>query len=148
MHESNLTFSEAAKNELSILGDAVQEILHLTTTALEKDDESYAYRIEPLEEVIDDMVLMLRNRHTDRLCKGICSIDSGLIFLDTVTQLERAADQCSSIALFFLGKKNDAIMHNHHLYLQELHASNDQPYLEEQAKRREQFLVPLQNIQN
>ncbi len=148
MYESGMSFSDVAKKELNILGEAIQEILHLTTTALETDDESVAHKIEPLEEVIDDMVLLLRSRHTARLCNGTCSIDSGLIFLDTVTQMERAADQCSSIALFFLGRKDDAIMQNHHLYLQELHASGDQSYLDEQSKRREQFLVPLQNIQN
>lgn len=147
MHESGLSFSDVAKKELSILGEAIQEILHLTTSALETDDESIAHKIEPLEEVIDDMVLLLRSRHTARLCNGACSIDAGLIFLDTVTLLERAADQCSSIALFFLGRKDDAIMQNHHLYLQELHASGDQSYLDEQSRRREQFLVPLQNVQ-
>lgn len=147
MHEDSITFSDVAKKELNVLSEAVLEIVHLTAEALSSDDESVAYRIEPLEEVIDDMVLMLRNRHTARLCEGICSINSGLIFLEVIAQLERAADQCSSIALFFLGKNNDAIMQNHHLYLQELHTSNDKPYLEEQAKRREQFLIPLQNIQ-
>ena len=105
-----------------------------------------ARRIEPLEEVIDDMVLLLKNRHRDRLCEGICSVNGGLIFLDTLTYLERTADQCSSIAMLLLGKNNEEIMQNHHLYMQELHASTDQSYLAEQENRRTQYLVPLKNM--
>jgi phosphate:Na+ symporter len=99
-----------------------------------------------LEEVIDDMVLLLKNRHTSRLCKGTCSIESGLIFMDVLTYFERTADQCSSIAMLLLGKHNEDIMNNHHLYLQELHANADQSYLAEQNMRREQYMTRLENI--
>lgn len=146
MSDSNLTFSESAQKELEIIGDAVTEILRLTLEALENDNDYTARRIEPLEEVIDDMVLLLKNRHTDRLCQGICSINSGLIFMDMLTYFERAADQCSSIAMLMLGKNNEEIMKNHHLYLQELHASGDQSYIAEQENRKAQYLVPLENI--
>ena len=139
--------SEGAQHELDILADAIQEILRLTAEALEDDSDYIARRIEPLEEVIDDMVLLLKDRHTARLCQGICSIDSGLVFMDMLTYYERTADQCSSIAMLMLSKHNEEIMKNHHLYLQELHASTDQSYLAEQENRREQYLVPLKNIE-
>ncbi|MBQ9941372.1 MAG: Na/Pi cotransporter family protein [Christensenellaceae bacterium] len=147
MADQQIAFSESAQKELDILGDAVKEIIRLTVEAMEKNSESIARRIEPLEEVIDDMVLLLRNRHTARLCQGICQINSGLIFMDALTHLERAADQCSSIAMLLLGMNNEAIMKNHHQYLQELHSSADQSYLAEQNNRREQYLVPLENIE-
>jgi len=146
MSDGEIAFSESAKKELNVLGEAVQEILRLTLEALGEDSEYVARRIEPLEEVIDDMVLLLKDRHTARLCQGICNIDSGLIFMDMLTYLERTADQCSSIAMLMLGKKNDAIMKNHHLYLQELHASSDQSYLAEQAMRKGQFITRLEQI--
>ena len=146
MHECGYKFSEGAKKELSILTDAVQEILRLTVEALANDSDYITRRIEPLEEVIDDMVLLLKDKHTARLCEGICSIDSGLIFMDILTYYERTADQCSSIAMLILSKNNEAIMKNHHLYLQELHASADQSYLAEQENRRAQYLVPLEQI--
>lgn len=146
MADSELKFSDSAKQELDILGDAVQEILRLTIEALETDNDYIARRIEPLEEVIDDMVLLLKNRHTERLCQGICSIDSGLCFMDMLTYFERTADQCSSMAMLILGRNNEEIMKNHHLYLHELHASGDQSYMAEQENRRVQYLVPLENI--
>ena len=145
--DSAIEFSESAQKELDILGSAVEEILRLTVDAFEQDNLTITRRIEPLEEVIDDMVLMLRNRHTDRLRQGICSIDSGLVFIDALTYLERTADQCSSLAMLMMGRDDEDIMKNHHHYLQELHDSDDRSYLAEQEMRRAQYLVPLEQIQ-
>ena len=144
--DANIHFSSGARQELGILGNAVQEILRLTVEALEKDSDSIARRIEPLEEVIDDMVLLLKNRHTDRLCHGICSINTGLVFMDALTTFERLADQCSSIAMLMLGRNNEEILKNHHMYLHELHEHGNQSYRAEQENRREQYLVPLMNV--
>lgn len=146
--ENELSFSESARQELDLITEAVDEILHLTVEALKEDDEKIVRKIEPLEEVIDDMVLLLKDRHTARLCQGTCSINAGLVFMDMLTYFERTADQCSSIAMLMLAKDNGEIMKNHHFYLHELHKSADQSYLAEQAKRKEQFLLPLQNIKN
>ena len=147
LHDAGLTFSESAQKELDILGGAVEEIIGLTASALEEDNEDTARRIEPLEEVIDDMVLLLKDRHASRLRQGVCSVDTGLTFMDMLTHLERAADQCSSIAMLMLGRHNEDIMKNHHLYLQELHQSGDHSYLGELEARTAQYLEPLRNIQ-
>ena len=144
--DAELSFSESAQKELDILSAAVEDILDLTVQALTEDDEDVARRIEPLEETIDDMVLLLRDRHAARLRQGVCQMDSGLVFIDTLTYLERAADQCSSIAMLMLGRNDEEIMKNHHRYLQELHSSGSGSYLEEQEMRRQQYLVPLEQI--
>ncbi|MBQ4040559.1 MAG: Na/Pi cotransporter family protein [Oscillospiraceae bacterium] len=146
MSTGSITFSETARQELDILSDAVHEIIHLTIDALEKEDDEAARLIEPLEEVIDDMVIMLKSRHTDRLCQGICNINSGLIFMEMLTNFERAADQCSNIAMLVIGKHNDAILKNQHQYLNELHSSGDKSYVREHERRREQYIVPLENL--
>ena len=146
--DSNLSFSEQARKEMAVLGEAVVEILRLTVDALEKDSVSTARRIEPLEEVIDDMVLMVKNGHSARLRKGQCAIETGLIYMDLLTNLERTADQCSNIALLVLGKNDASIMNNYHNYIRDLHISGDQTYLAEQKNRREQYLVPLEALQN
>lgn len=144
--EQEVSFSKTAKKELNIIEDAISEILRLTIEAMTDENDYVARRIEPLEEVIDDMVLLLKNRHTDRLCKGVCSINGGLIFMDILTYLERTADQCSNIAMLLLGKNDEEISKNHHLYMQELHTSSDQSYLAEQENRKAQYLTPLKNL--
>lgn len=146
MNVSEVKFSDIALCELDILGEAVQEIMRLTIEALETDNEYITKRIEPLEEIIDRMVLLLKERHTSRLCQGKCTINSGLIFMDALTYLERTADQCSNTAMRILGKKDAEIMKNHHAYLHALHTSGDHSYRAEQENRRLQYLVPLENM--
>ena len=141
------SFSDNAKIELALLCDAVSEILTITVDAFESDDNHKAKAIEPLEETIDDMVLMLRDRHTQRLKAGTCSIGTGLVFMEALTHLERAADHCSSIGVMMLARGDKKIQHNHHKFLHELHVGNDAEYRAESDRRREQYLAPLYEIQ-
>ena len=146
LKNENAAFSDNAVKELQIITDAVNEILGITVNAFSKDDNQAAKAIEPLEEVIDDMVMILRDRHTKRLKSGSCSVNSGLVFMECLTHLERASDQCSSIAVMMLARENDAILQNHYDYLREIHAGNDAAYAAEKDRRREQYIKPLKAI--
>lgn len=147
LQSESATFSDMAKQELKIIGDAVNEILRITVDAFASGDNEAAKSIEPLEETIDDMVMILRDRHTKRLKNGTCSVGSGLVFMEALTYLERASDQCSSIAVMMLARNNENILQNHYDYLREIHAGNDIAYSSEKARRREQFIKPLKEIQ-
>ena len=140
-------FSDMAKKELDIIGDAVNEILSITVDAFTNNDNEMARKIEPLEETIDDMIMILKDKHTKRLKNGACNVASGLVFMESLTFLERASDQCSSIALMMLARNNEAILENHYDYLREVHAGNDEAYNAEKKRRREQYIVPLRQIQ-
>ena len=135
--------SESAIGELKVLGQAVSEIMALTVEAFSKDSNELAKTIEPLEETIDDVVLLLKDRHTKRLKNGTCSINSGLVFMEALTHLERVSDHCSSVAVMMLAREDDAIMLNHHDYLHEVHMGTDKNYRTERNRRREQYLIPL-----
>lgn len=138
--------SDMAKAELKILASAVKEIIQITVDAFTNDDNQAAKAIEPLEETIDDMVMVLRDRHTKRLKNGTCNVSSGLVFMETLTYMERASDQCSSIAVMMMARNNEAILHNHYDYLREIHAGNDAAYNAEKDRRREQYITPLKEI--
>ena len=147
LKNENTTLSDMAKKELTILCAAINEILDITVRAFANDDLDAAKKIEPLEETIDDMVMILRDRHTQRLKSGTCTISSGLVFMETLTYLERASDHCSAIAVMLIGKSDDNIMNNHYDYLREVHTGNDEYYRHERIARREQYLKPLKEIQ-
>ena len=147
MVEAGTAFSERAMRELELVGTAVNEILEITVDAMTHDDNEKAKAIEPLEETIDDMIMILRDRHTKRLKAGTCSVESGLVFMETLVHLERASDQCSSIAVMMLARKNEHILQNHYDYLKEIHAGSDEDFNTARAKRREQYITPLNNIQ-
>ena len=140
-------FSEMAKKELSIVCGAVNEIIDITVQAFTNDDNVAAATIEPLEETIDDMVMVLKDRHTKRLKTGACSIGSGLVFMDALNHLERTSDHCSAIGVMMLARNNEAILQNHHDYLHMIHQGNNESYRAEKNRRREQYLKPLNEIQ-
>ena len=146
LKEDGSKFSDQAKQELELICGAVNEILAITVEAFTENDNEKAQRIEPLEEVIDDMVRLLKDRHTKRLKSGSCSISCGLVFMEALTHLERASDQCSSIAVQMLCRQNEAVLHNHYDYLREVHEGNDESYRQELHRRREQYITPLKNI--
>ena len=146
MVEAGTGFSEAAMRELELVYTAVNEILDITVNAITNDDNEKAKAIEPLEETIDDMIMMLRDRHTKRLKAGTCTVESGLVFMETLVHLERASDQCSSIAVMMLARNNKYILQNHYDYLKEIHAGSDEDFNLARAKRREQYIKPLNEI--
>lgn len=146
LQSESSTFSEVAKKELNIICGAVNEILSITVDAFGREDNEAAKAIEPLEETIDDMVMILRDRHTKRLKSGACSVGSGLVFMETLTYLERASDQCSSIALMMLARNNEDILQNHYDYLREIHAGSDVAYQAERERRRQQYIKPLREL--
>ncbi len=147
LQEEKASFSDMARKELAVLCDAVNEILQITVDAFANNDNQAAKAIEPLEEVIDDMVMILKDRHTKRLKQGSCNVSGGLVFMEMLTYMERASDQCSSIAVMMLARNNESIKHNHYEYLREIHAGNDDAYRDEMNRRREQYIAPLKAIQ-
>ena len=146
LQSESTSFSDTAKKELALITSAVNEILDITVKAFASDDNEAAKAIEPLEETIDDMIMMLKDRHTKRLKNGQCSVGSGLVFMEALTYFERASDQCSSIAVMMLARHNDQILQNHYEYLREIHAGGDVAYLAERDRRREQYIKPLKEI--
>ena len=141
------TLSDSARKELKLICSAVQEIIDITVNAFANNDDEAAKSVEPLEETIDDMVMILRDRHTKRLKNGSCTINSGLVFMEALTHLERVSDHCSGIAVMMLARTNEHILLNHNDYLRQLHQGGDEGYRSERARRREQYLMPLKEVQ-
>ena len=108
MQEKKIGLSKYAKEELEVLCGALTEILGLTVGTLRQNDWEAAASVEPLEEIIDQIKTVLRNRHITRLKKGECSVEAGFVWADLLTDMERISDHCSNIALSIM----DAHEHN------------------------------------
>lgn len=98
LKNKGISFSPAARQEYQIMSAAVQEVTGLAYTAFVTGDIGAARRIEPLEQVIDDLKEELRTRHIRRMQQGTCGIEAGFIWSDLLTDLERVSDHCSNIA--------------------------------------------------
>ena len=97
--EKGVEFSDEAKKELSVLTSCVHELLSMTLNSFINNDIESAYKIEPLEQVVDGLKEQLRSKHINRLQQGNCTIEAGFIWSDILTNIERTADHCSNIAV-------------------------------------------------
>lgn len=102
IHDKKLEFSGQAKKELTVLIDAVLEILDLALASFERDDLDSAVMVEPLEQVVDYLRDVLKKQHIRRLRKQECTIELGFVLTDILTNLERVSDHCSNIAACIL----------------------------------------------
>ena len=82
MNLEKLEFTDDAKEEYELVVEAVLEITQITVDAFQTLDVMKAKAIEPLEEVIDDIVATLKDRHIERLKQGRCTTPNGLAFVD------------------------------------------------------------------
>ncbi len=98
LHAKKIELPLDAQEELATLERAVREISSLSLQAFETGDLETASRVEPLEQVIDTLKDQLRTRQIARLQKGACSLETGFIWTDLLTNFERVADHCSNIA--------------------------------------------------
>ena len=99
LREKGIEFSPVAREEIAVLCAATSEILSLTEKAYVSNDLAVAYDVEPLEQVIDNLKKLLRNNHIVRLRDGACTVETGFIWSDLITNFERVSDHCSNVAV-------------------------------------------------
>ncbi|MBQ9923539.1 MAG: Na/Pi cotransporter family protein [Clostridia bacterium] len=116
--EKKVVFSDDAKRELNVLIAAVEEIVGLAMGAFEAENVKEAYKVEPLEEMIDMLCDELKLHHVNRVQAGQCTLDQGFVFNDLITNLERVADHCSNIAVAMI--ELEAGVFDTHEYLNSL----------------------------
>ena len=139
MHDKQLEFSRSAKYELSVMSAAVGEVMDLAVKAFAENDAQAASCVEPLEQVVDDLKDELRTRHILRMKKGECSIEAGFVWSDLLTNLERASDHCSNVALCVLDLKKHTLSAH-----ETQHERKDVPEFSEHYRRySEKYALPL-----
>ena len=124
--EKKLQFSGDAKRELSVMINAVKEIVNLAYDSFINKNLDSAIQVEPLEQVVDNLKDSIKSRHIARLQKGECTIELGFVLTDLLTNLERVSDHCSNIAgcMLELAHKDLAI----HEYLRAVKEGNKEEY--------------------
>lgn len=115
----HIEFTHGAAHELKIITDAVMEIVTISFSSFENDDVSLAYRVEPLEEMIDILCDKAKHNHVERVRSGECTLEHGFVFNDMITDLERIADHCSNIGVAMI--ELDANLFDTHEYLTNLY---------------------------
>ena len=120
--EKKMEFSEQAKSEITTMMSAVSEILSLALGAFVENDLEKAYKVEPLEQVVDNLQSFIKKQHVTRLRKKECTIEMGFVLSDLLTNLERVSDHCSNIAVCIIEIAHESFdMHSYLQNLKDLH---------------------------
>ena len=129
LHKKGLKFSASAKKDLEVLGEAVEDIVNTAYEVFDKQDMKLAEKIEPLEEVIDELSKEMKRRHVQRLRSGECTIEMGFILSDITTCLERVADHCSNIGVCVTQVNED--LYDTHSHLNTVKSHPDETFYHE-----------------
>ena len=119
-----------------MLTAAVTEIITIAVKAFVENDLELAYRVEPLEELIDNLCDEMKSHHIERLQQGVCTLSHGFVFTDLLTNYERVGDHCSNIAVAMIELESDSFdTHEYIISLAEAHNHGFDEYYEEYSKK-------------
>lgn len=140
MHSKGLSFTEQGQKELDLLGAAVRDIMNITEAAFASGDTDIAVKVEPLEEVIDDLVMEIKERHIERLKQGNCSMEAGILLEDILTNYERVSDHCSNIAASMIEIRADEL--DMHQYV-DVEVKGSDPFFRKEYRRlKNVYILP------
>ena len=146
LSEEDIVLSEEALKELAVAQDLVRKIMDYTVVAFERRDVSAARHIEPLEEVMDDLINMLHDNHLSRLRDGECSVKAGIVFLDVLSHMERIADICSNIGVAIVARVNPETASRAHTYISSLHQGGDSEFNDEYINAHSEVFGKLEEV--
>ena len=144
LHQNQAVFPKAAISELNVLQQLLDTILEYCGTAFEKRDLAAARHIEPLEQVMDDMVNAMKDNHLERLRGGVCSTFVGTEFLNLLSEAGSISDVCSNIGLATIARAVPDIKHQTHDYISMLHSGQDEAFNQEYRTAHDKYFELLQ----
>ncbi|MBO5434221.1 Na/Pi cotransporter family protein, partial [bacterium] len=127
---------ELVEDIRTIVG-AILEVVTLTTHAFSKNSNELALRIEPLEQVIDRLVLKAKNRHIKRIQYGECPIELDFLISELFNDFERISDHCSNIGASIL-KANDLTIDKHE-FLKQLKSYDNKDFSKTYDEYKEKY---------
>lgn len=105
-------FSDVALNELKQITNATLQCIEMALQAYEFDDKILAKQALPIEQTVDKLEETFRSSHIKRLSENKCSSIAGVVFLDTISNLERISDHASNIAMTILDENKSLTTEN------------------------------------
>lgn len=138
-------FSKYALSELAVLREVLDTILDYTSDAFKNQNLPAARQIEPLEEVVDDMVNVLKNNHLERLRKGECGVFNGTEFCNLLSEAERISDVCSNVGVATVARATPGIKHQVHDYISMLHSGRDENFNRAYQEAHDRYFRLLQS---
>ena len=135
--DKNITFTSDAIREIRNITGALKRILAMVVEAFNNNDIELAYKIEPLEEIIDELCIKMKANHIARLTAGSCTLLNGYIYNDMVGDFERISDHCSNIAATMIEMEGGVL--GIHTYTNDIKSRHTHNYEENYRKFKNEF---------
>ena len=123
IEEKKAPLSPEGLAEIKVATAAIREIMEIAIKAFDENNLELAYRVEPLEQVVDGIIEGIKLNHINRLQAGKCTIQQGFVLSDILTNYERVSDHCSNIAVAMIELSKSAF--DTHEYLDKLKTMDD-----------------------
>ena len=143
LNKKENTFSADALSELNVLRKLLDTILDHTNEAFRKQNLVEARQIEPLEQVVDDMVNVLKSNHLERLRNGACGVFNGSEFFNLLSEAERISDVCSNLGVATVARAIPEIHHQIHDYISRLHSGRDEEFNQVYQQAHDEYFEML-----
>ena len=140
--DRDLTFSETAHKELSVLYTLLKQILEDTEIAFEKRDVDAAYRIQPLRKVAADLVADLKESHLGRMGRGECNVFLDPSFENLLSDMMRIADVSSNVGEAVVVRVRPELANREHDYFHDLRHDNEE-YNKAYLRFRDEYFAML-----
>ena len=140
MHNKEIHFSDDAQGEIDVISSAVRRVLHMSIESFTSGDVNLAFQVEPLEQVVDHLRSVMKNRHVARLQEGSCTIELGFIFSDLLTSFERVSDHCSNIAACMIELQHGS--YDTHEYLNSIKNGQNSEFVEIYNDFLKEYVLP------
>lgn len=105
--DKGINFSKEATKELTDMINAVNENIHLCLEMFVTKNEDHLKEIERIEDKVDQMERDIQDSHIDRMARGECTPEAGIVFNDIVVGLERVCDHATNIAFSVVKANNN-----------------------------------------
>ncbi len=138
-NSKNMEFPPELVNDIKVIVNALLEVLYLSSEAFKHDNSTLALKIEPLEQVIDRLVLKAKNRHIKRIQYGECPIELDFLISDLFNDFERISDHCSNIATSILKTKDQNI--DKHEFLKQLKSYDNKDFSKTYDEFKEKYAL-------
>ena len=141
--KNDTAYSAYAISELKILEDALSQILDNAELAFQRRNVQAAYRIEPLTQVMNDMVNILKGNHLKRMSSGVCNIYADASFTNLLAEMKRIADLCSNVGMAVVIRVRPELADQEHMYSSYLRSGNDEEFNRDYNKAHDEYFARL-----
>ncbi len=107
--DEEIEFSEIAIEDLQEMFKESTKCVRNSLFALSDNDLDFAEKVIKEEEKVDILEQTMRQKHIDRLSRNECNPMGGVIFLDILSNMERASDHALNVAQTVIKNNSRAV---------------------------------------